>query len=142
MSVKALVNEIKGDVVLHELKFKDIESMWVGESVQILKDYFRRFNEDAKNNHVIVFIDEIDAVLPKRTKHLCQTTAQRVNVFLEWLDGGIQSLQNISLIGATNCLKNIDETALRPGRYDRIIEFHPLPAQAIVEALKVHLNLK
>lgn len=114
----------------------------MGGSVGLLKNYFMKFKNDAKKSHVIVFIDEIDTVLPKRTENLHVAFAQRVNVFLEWMGGGIHSLHNISLIGSTNCLKNIDEAALRPGRFDRIIEFHPLPAQAIVEAFKVHLKLK
>ncbi|MCB0744451.1 MAG: ATP-binding protein, partial [Ignavibacteriae bacterium] len=120
----------------------DLESQWVGKSVKLLSTYFAKINAEAKKNHVIVFIDEIDAFLPVRDSKLHQSFSQRVTVFLEWMDGGIYPLENVTLIGTTNCLNNLDPAAKRPGRFDRIIEFKPLNSEAIVDCFKVHLDLK
>jgi len=142
MSVKALVNDLNDNVLLHEMKFKDIESQWIGSSVGKLKNYFANIEKTAKEKHVILFIDEIDAILPQRNERMHEGNHQRLTVFLEWMDGGINSLNNITLIGATNCPEKIDEAARRPGRFDRIVEFKPLNTEAIINAFRVHINLK
>ena len=142
MSVRALCNELDNEAILMELKYKDIESQWVGGRGIGLKNYLENVMVNAENNHVILFIDEIRALLPIRNENLHSSSEERVTIFLEWLDGGIKPLENVTLIGSTNCLHLIDHAAKRPGRIDRIIEFYPLNSEAIIKGFKVHLNLK
>lgn len=142
MVARALCNELGDDITFFELKLKDVESRWVGGRVEKLSNFLAGVNAASENSHVILFIDELESLMPVRNENLHHSAVERLNVFLEWIDGGIIPLTNITLIGTTNCIHLIDPAAKRPGRFDRIIEFKPLNADAIIQGFKVHLNLK
>jgi cell division protease FtsH len=140
MTVRALVNE-SSDLQLTEIKYQDIASMWLDKSVTNLNDIFSQIEEVSKESHVIVFIDEIDSFLPERSsENLHHSYVSRVNTFIQWIDGGLQSLENVTIIGATNNFSKLDKAAIRPGRFDKIIHFKELNAEGIVSILKQNLQ--
>jgi SpoVK/Ycf46/Vps4 family AAA+-type ATPase len=139
-AVKALGKRLEDKVSLVELRYVDIASKWVDAPIESLREFFQIVENEATRRHVIVFIDEIDAMLPNRDNNIHETSARRVNVFLDWLSGGYRQLENITLIGATNYLEGVDKAARRAGRFDKLIEFKPLTVEACVDGLKIHLK--
>jgi len=139
-SVKALAEELKGKVTLKELKYMDIASKWVDAPIEALRDFFKSVEAQARFGNVIVFIDELDSMIPDRSKDIHETSAKRVNVFLEWMDGGFKALNNVTIIGATNHEDGIDKAARRAGRFDKIVAFNQLDAKALAIGLRIHLS--
>lgn len=142
ISVRALANELGNGVKLIEISYKNIASRYMDAPIENLREYFSTAEKYSEECHVIIFIDEIDAMLPQRNNETHEVTNRRVNVFLEWLDGGFQSMKNITLIGSTNFKENIDKAILRPGRIDKIIHFNNLTDAAIIKGLKLYLEKK
>lgn len=97
---------------------------WVGATEKGIRDLFKEAREDSENLHVIV-IDEIDAILGSRNQGSTSWERSRVNQFLTELDG-INSPQNVFVIGITNFVESLDTAAIRPGRLGTLIEV-PLP---------------
>lgn len=141
-AVRALGQELNSKVHLMELRYLDIASKWIDAPIENLRSFFKVAEKLSKSAHVIIFIDEIDSMIPNRNSELHETTLKRVNIFLEWMDGGFIAQNNITIIGATNYVEGIDKAALRPGRFDKIIEFKNLTAEAINKGLKIHLSKK
>ena len=100
----------------------EINSMWLGESEKAVK---RLFDEARAKAPAIVFLDEIDALLPSRSGGVNQYSDKVVNQFLHEMDGLIKN-RRIFVIGATNRLDMLDPALLRGGRLSREIEI-PLP---------------
>ena len=116
---KAIAEE--ADATFLVLNTTTIKTMWYGETSNKLQAFF----DEAKNiaatgKKVIIFIDEMDSLVPSRGR-LYQTDADIVSIILRNLDG-IDKLNNIIIIGATNLPSNIDPAILRPERIDKIIE--------------------
>lgn len=139
-TIRALAYKLKDNVKVMEIRYQDIASRFMDAPIEALRDYFNLAESISKDKHVIIFIDEIDAMLPSRRDELHEVTARRVNVFLEWMDGGARSLENITIIGATNYIEKIDSAFLRPGRFDMKIHFQNLNGDSIINGLKIHLN--
>lgn len=139
-SVRALAYTLGAQVFLMELRYLDIASKWVDMPIEQLKGFFTLAEEKSKERHVIIFIDEIDSMLPARDMQLHETSMKRVNVFLEWMDGGFSSLNNITIIGATNFIEGVDKAAKRPGRFDKIVKFQELSPDDIIEGFNIHLS--
>lgn len=109
---EAVAGELDADFFY--VKASDIMSKWVGESEKRVAELFKKARESKK---AVIFIDEIDALLPKRTTH--SSVMQRVvPQFLAEMDGIDSRNENILLMAATNVPWNIDPAALRPGRFD------------------------
>ncbi len=100
----------------------EINSMWLGESEKAVK---RLFDEARAKAPAIVFLDEIDALLPSRSGGVNQYSDKVVNQFLHEMDGLIKN-RRIFVIGATNRRDMLDPALLRGGRLSREIEI-PLP---------------
>lgn len=139
-SIRATANELGGRVTLMELRYLDIASKYVDKPIEQLRSFFDIAEKQSKQKHVIIFIDEIDSMLPIRDSNLHETSLKRVNVFLEWMDGGFSGIENITIIGATNNPEGMDEAAKRPGRFDKLIKFNELDTDAIVTGLQIHFN--
>ena len=139
-SVRALAKRLADQVTLMELRYLDIASKWVDMPIEQLRGFFALAEEKAQDKHVIIFIDEIDAMIPSRDSQLHEASMKRVNVFLEWMNGGFSNLENITIIGATNFLQGVDKAALRAGRFDKIINFVPLSATEKLRGLQIHLS--
>jgi transitional endoplasmic reticulum ATPase len=112
-------------------------SKWVGESEKAVRKVFEKARQTSPT---IIFFDEIDSIAPRRglgggdDSHV---TERVVNQLLTEMDG-LQDLNDIVIIGATNRPDILDTALLRPGRFDRII-LVPVPdIKTRKEIFKVH----
>jgi len=113
MLAKAVAGELDADFFY--IKASDIMSKWVGDSEKNVADLFK----NARNsNKAIIFIDEIDALIPHRTGHSSTVMARVVPQFLAEMDGVDSKNDKILLMAATNVPWMLDEAVLRPGRFD------------------------
>ena len=93
----------------------DIFGKFVGESERNVR---RLFREIRKNELSVVFMDELEAIFPKRTGDVHETTRKVISFLLQELDGLDSTKNPILLLGATNVPWMVDEAFLRPGRFD------------------------
>jgi transitional endoplasmic reticulum ATPase len=100
-------------------KSSDLLSKWYGESEQQIARLFARARQVAPT---IIFIDELDSLVPARGGSFGepQVTERVVNTILAEMDG-LEELQNVVVIGATNRPTLVDPALLRPGRFDELI---------------------
>jgi transitional endoplasmic reticulum ATPase len=100
-------------------KSSDLLSKWYGESEQQIARLFARARQVAPT---VIFIDELDSLVPARGGGLGepQVTERVVNTILAEMDG-LEELNNVVLIGATNRPGLIDPALLRPGRFDELV---------------------
>jgi transitional endoplasmic reticulum ATPase len=114
----------------------EILSKWVGESERAIREIFRKARIYAPT---VILFDEIDSIVPSRgaVDEGTRVTERIVSQLLTELDG-IEKLNNVVVIGATNRPDLIDPALLRPGRLDKIIYVPPPDMRSRVEILKVH----
>lgn len=118
-----------------ELKPSDLASIYVhGTQEKIAK----LFNDAKENAPTIIFIDEVDAILPNREGNLSQSYASEVNEFLAQMTECHQ--HGIFIIAATNRPEKIDPAILRTGRMDKVIYLAPPDLTARKEMFKLHLQ--
>jgi transitional endoplasmic reticulum ATPase len=117
-------------------KSSDLLSKWYGESEQQIARLFNRARQVAPT---IIFIDELDSLVPARGGGLGepQVTERVVNTILAEMDG-LEELQNVVLIGATNRPTLIDPALLRPGRFDELIYVGPPDTAGRRRILAIH----
>ncbi len=134
---KAVANESEANFI--GISGTQVLSKWVGESEKIIRELFRKAKISAP---CILFIDEIDAIAPKRGGNLNEghnVMERVVDTFLTEMDG-LSSLKNVVVIGATNRPDILDEALIRAGRFDRIIEI-PLPNESErLSIFKIHVS--
>ncbi len=131
---KAVAKEAEANFI--SIKSSDLLSKWYGESEQQISRMFARARAVAP---CVIFIDEIDSLVPARgtSGNEPQVTARVVNTILAEMDG-MEELNSIVVIGATNRPALIDPALLRPGRFDELI-YVGAPDQAGREhILKIH----
>ncbi len=117
------------------VKGPEILSKWVGESERAIREIFRKARQAAP---CIVFFDEIDSIAPRRGQRFDSGVTDRiVNQILTEMDG-LERLEGVVVIAATNRPDIIDPALLRPGRFDRVIYVPPPDEEARLEILKVH----
>jgi transitional endoplasmic reticulum ATPase len=102
------------------IKGPELLSKWVGESEKGVREIFRKARQAAP---CIIFLDEVDALVPKRgsggsDSHVTENVVSQILTEID----GLEELNNVLIIGATNRLDIVDEALLRPGRFDRIIK--------------------
>src|SRR5258706_10332041 len=112
----------------------EIMRKFYGESEAKLREVFE---EAARRAPAILFIDEIDAVAPKRADVAGEVEKRVVAQLLSLMDGFVSRGQVI-VIGATNIPEVLDPALRRPGRFDREIEIGVPNAQARLQILKIH----
>jgi transitional endoplasmic reticulum ATPase len=112
----------------------EIMRKFYGESEAKLRDVFE---EAARHSPSILFIDEIDAVAPKRAEVSGEVEKRVVAQLLSLMDGFVARGQVI-VIGATNIPEVLDPALRRPGRFDREIEIGVPNTQARLQILKIH----
>lgn len=112
----------------------EIMRKFYGESEAKLREVFE---EAARHAPAILFIDEIDAVSPKRTEVVGEVEKRVVAQLLSLMDGFVARGQVI-VIGATNIPEVLDPALRRPGRFDREIEIGVPNTQARLQILKIH----
>ena len=118
---KAVANESKANFI--SIKGPEIMSKWVGESEKAIRQAFKKAKQVAPS---IVFLDEIDAIAPRRGGGSENGVTERVvNQLLTSIDG-MESMEGVTVMAASNRPDIIDSALLRPGRFDRLI-LVPLP---------------
>jgi len=135
---KALANESKG--YFFELKLQDVLSKWVDQNIENLKEFFEEVEEKAEDDVVIVFIDEIDSMIPERTISITDGDKKRVNTILQWLSKEDDISKNIIVIGATNYLEGVDSAAKRAKRFSTIIKFNHLKPKDLIDIFKINIR--
>ena len=114
---KAVAKEAEANFIA--MKSSDLLSKWYGESEQQIARMFQRARSVAP---CVVFIDEIDSLVPARGSGQGepQVTGRVVNTILAEMDG-LEELQSVIVIGATNRPTLVDPALLRPGRFDELV---------------------
>ncbi|QNE31973.1 CDC48 family AAA ATPase [Sphingomonas sp. NBWT7] len=114
---KAVAREAEANFIA--TKSSDLLSKWYGESEQQIAKLFARARQVAPT---VIFIDELDSLVPARGGGMGepQVTERIVNTILAEMDG-LEELQSVVVIGATNRPNLIDPALLRPGRFDELI---------------------
>jgi len=129
---KAIANET--NAYFMAINGPEIMSKYYGESEQRLREIFE---EAKKHSPSIIFIDEIDAIAPKRDEVVGEVERRVVAQLLALMDG-LESRGDVMVIAATNRPNALDPALRRPGRFDREIEI-PLPdKQGRLEILQIH----
>jgi ATP-dependent metalloprotease FtsH len=103
----------------------EFDKSLVGQSDSMIRDLFEKAR---KNQPCIIFIDEIDSLLHSSRRHSKQAQSSErsvVNTFLAEMDG-FRPRDHVFVLGATNSENGLDQAALRPGRFDKII-YVPMP---------------
>ncbi len=130
---KAVATESEANFIA--VKGPEFFNKYVGESEKAVREIFKKARQVAP---CILFFDEIDAILSARGSRDDSGVSQRiVNQFLAEVDG-MQTLQNVLVIGATNRADMLDPAVLRPGRFDAVLFVPPPDRAARLEILKVH----
>lgn len=131
---KAVAKESEANFI--SVKSSDLLSKWYGESEQQLSRLFARARQVAP---CVIFIDEIDSLVPARgsSGNEPQVTARVVNTMLAEMDG-MEELASVVLIGATNRPGLVDPALLRPGRLDELVYVGTPDAAGREHILKIH----
>jgi len=129
---KAVANET--NAAFFSISGPEIMSKYYGESEERLREIFRQAEENAPS---IIFIDEIDAIAPKREEVTGEVEKRVVSQLLALMDG-LKPRGRVVVIGATNRPNALDPALRRPGRFDREIEIGVPNKQGRLEILQIH----
>ncbi|MDH3617803.1 MAG: CDC48 family AAA ATPase [Nitrosopumilus sp.] len=135
---KALAKMTESNFI--SIKGPELLSKWVGESEKGVREIFRKARQAAP---CIIFLDEVDALVPRRGsgESGSHVTENIVSQILTEIDG-LEELHNVLIVGATNRLDIVDEALLRPGRFDRIIEVPNPDSKGREQIFKIHTKKK
>ncbi|GLZ32789.1 ATPase [Lentzea sp. NBRC 105346] len=130
-----LVRALAGTGQLNVLSVKGAELMdkFVGESERAVRELFRRAADAAP---ALVFLDEVDALAPRRGQSSDSGVADRVVAALLTELDGVEPLRDVVVLGATNRPELIDPALLRPGRLERLVYVPPPDADARTQILR------
>jgi transitional endoplasmic reticulum ATPase len=136
MLAKAVATESEANFI--GVKGPELMSKWVGESEKGIREIFRKARQAAP---CVIFFDEIDSIAPTRGggagmdggMGINTSTERMVSQLLTELDG-IQELQGVVVLAATNRVDMIDMALIRPGRFDKIV-FVPKPDKKTREVI-------
>jgi len=131
---KAVANE--SDANFFYVGGPEIISKYVGESEERLRKMFAEAQEGAPS---IIFIDEIDAIAPKREEVTGEVEKRMVSQLLTIMDG-LKARGDVIVIGATNRPDSLDQALRRPGRFDREIEIGVPDKKGREEILNIHVR--
>ncbi|MBI5226957.1 CDC48 family AAA ATPase [Candidatus Micrarchaeota archaeon] len=131
---KAVANE--SDANFFYVGGPEIISKYVGESEERLRKLFAEAQENAPS---IIFVDEIDAIAPKREEVMGEVEKRMVSQLLTTMDG-LKARGEVIVIGATNRPDSIDPALRRPGRFDREIEIGVPDKKGRNEILTIHVR--
>ncbi len=129
---KAVANESDANFI--SISGPELVSKFVGESEEKLREIFKEANTKAPT---IIFMDEIDAIAPKREEATNEVERRMVSQLLTLMDG-MPPRGQVIVLGATNRPDAIDQALRRPGRFDREIEIGVPNRNARKEILQIH----
>lgn len=129
--VRALAST--GRLSIHAVKGAELMDKWVGSSEKAVRELFRRARDSAPS---LVFLDELDALAPRRGQSFDSGVTDRVVASLLTELDGIEPMRDVVVLGATNRPDLIDPALLRPGRLERLVFVEPPDADARREILR------
>lgn len=129
--VRALASS--GQLSVHSVKGAELMDKWVGSSEKAVRELFQRARDSAPS---LIFLDEVDALVPRRGQSSDSGVGDRVVAALLTELDGVEPLRDVVVLGATNRPDLIDPALLRPGRLERLVFVPPPDADARVDILK------
>jgi transitional endoplasmic reticulum ATPase len=129
---RALAHESQANFIA--VRGPQLFSMYLGETERAVRELFARARQVAP---CVVFFDELDALAPARGVADSQTAERVVAQLLTEIDG-LQGLQGVVVVAATNRPELIDPALLRPGRFDMLVALPPPDDEARLAILRVH----
>lgn len=129
--VRALASS--GRLSVHAVKGAELMDKWVGSSEKAVRELFRRARDSAPS---LIFLDEVDALAPRRGQSFDSGVTDRVVAALLTELDGVEPLRDVVVLGATNRPDLIDPALLRPGRMERLVFVEPPDADARRDILK------
>ena len=134
---RALANRTELNFI--SVKGAELLSKYVGESERAVREVFAKAK---RVSPCIVFFDELDALCPGRSEGNSARVSERVvSQMLSEIDG-VEELQGVCVLAATNRLDMIEPALLRPGRFDLLLEIPPPGREEILEIIKIHTRKK
>ena len=129
--VRALASS--GRLSVHAVKGAELMDKWVGSSEKAVRELFARARDSAPS---LVFLDELDALAPRRGQSFDSGVTDRVVASLLTELDGIEPMRDVVVLGATNRPDLIDPALLRPGRLERLVFVEPPDTEARREILR------
>jgi transitional endoplasmic reticulum ATPase len=129
---RAVANEV--DARFYYINGPDVIGTYTGETEANLR---RMFNEAGHHSPSIIFIDELDAMAPKRGETGAHSDTRAVTQLLALMDG-LKRVDSVIVIGTTNRIDAVDPAFRRPGRFDREIFIGPPDVAGRHEILEIH----
>jgi transitional endoplasmic reticulum ATPase len=129
--VRALAST--GRLSVHAVKGSELMDKWVGSSEKAVRELFGRARDSAPS---LVFLDEVDALVPRRGQSFDSGVTDRVVAALLTELDGIEPMRDVVVVGATNRPDLIDPGLLRPGRLEKLVFVEPPGAQARADILR------
>ncbi|MCX6747994.1 MAG: CDC48 family AAA ATPase [Candidatus Pacearchaeota archaeon] len=130
---KAVAKESEANFI--NVKGPELLSMWVGKSEEGVRKIFERARQVAP---CIIFFDEIDSLAARRGLEAgTRVTEHVLNQLLSEMDG-LEELNKVVVIGATNRPDMLDPAVLRPGRFDRLLLVSPPKEEGRLTIFKIH----
>ena len=134
---KAVATESEANFI--SVKGPELLSKWVGESEKGIREIFRKARQASP---CVVFFDEIDSIAPIRGMEGVHASTERMMSQLLTEMDGIQEMQGVVIIAATNRVDMIDNALLRPGRFDKIVLVSNPDRNTRERILKIHIKGK
>jgi transitional endoplasmic reticulum ATPase len=133
LMAKAVANETNANFI--SVRGPQLLSKWVGESEKAIRQTFRKARQVSPT---VIFFDELDSLAPSRGNEVGNNVSERVvNQLLTELDG-LEEMENVMVIGATNRPDMIDPALLRSGRFDRLVFIGEPEQEGREQILKIH----
>ncbi|MBR85049.1 MAG: ATPase [Euryarchaeota archaeon] len=132
---KAIANEAKANFIT--IKGPELISKWVGESEKAVREVFKKAKQSSPS---IVFLDEFESIAGMRRASDgagSDVMNRVVNQLLSSMDG-VESMEGVIVVAATNRPEMIDPALLRSGRFERVLHIPPPDLKSIQEILKIH----
>ena len=134
---KAIANEAKANFI--SIKGPEMISKWVGESERGIREVFKKAKQASPS---IIFLDEFESIAGARVENRGEGSDvmnRVVNQLLSSMDG-VEALDGVIVIAATNRPEMIDPALLRSGRFERVLHVPPPDEESIREILKIHTD--
>ena len=132
---KAIANEAKANFI--SIKGPELISKWVGESEKAVREVFKKAKQSSPS---IVFLDEFESIAGMRRSHSGEGSDvmnRVVNQLLSSLDG-VEGMEGVIVVAATNRPEMIDPALMRSGRFERVLHIPPPDKDSRSEILKIH----
>ncbi|PSQ44809.1 ATPase [Halobacteriales archaeon SW_7_68_16] len=133
LMAKAVANETDANFI--SVRGPQLLSKWVGESEKAIRETFRKARQVAPT---VIFFDELDSLAPSRSQEMGSNVSERVvNQLLTEMDG-LEQMEEVMVVGATNRPDMIDPALIRSGRFDRLVMVGQPDREGRERILEIH----